>query len=453
MASSSQSSASGSLGGITVTEKLSKGNYLIWKVQVLAVIRGARLDSYLTGATKKPSATIIIKKNEKEVEVSNPAVNEWIANDQQVLGYLLTTMSRDVLSKVATCGSAAALWSVVEGMFSSATRARSINTKITLTNTKKGDLSVAEYVGKIRALADELATSDKLVDEEDLISFIIVGLDEDFEPIISSLVSKSEHVSLGEAYSQLLSFEQRMKLRQEHSANLAHRGRGRGQQQQGRGCGNQGNQQQQQCGRGGKNCGRRRGNTSYQRQGGNNTDNRPKCQLCYKRGHTVIDCWYRYDEDFVPDEKYAGTAASYGVDSNWYVDTGATDHITGELEKLTIRDKYKGQDQVQAANGAGMVITHIGRSIVNTPSRPLYLNNILYVPNANKNLISAYRLMVDNSAFLELYPKHFSLKDQAMKEILLRGRCRGRLFPLPSSSLSTQQDKEALAATTPSLER
>jgi histone deacetylase 1/2 len=235
-----------------------------------------------------------------------------------------------------------------------------------------------------------------------------------------------------------------MKMRQEHSANLANRGRG---------CGNPGrdrsNQQpQQQRGRGGNSRGRGRGNNSNQRQGGNGVDNRPKCQLCYKRGHTVIDCWYRYDEDFVPDEKYAGTAASYGVDSNWYVDTGATDHVTGELEKLTIRNKYKGQDQVQTANGAGMVITHIGHSVVNTPSRPLYLKNILYVPNASKNLISAYRLMVDTAAYFELYPKHFSLKDQATKETFLRGRCRGRLFPLSSSSLSTQQDKEALAATT-----
>jgi histone deacetylase 1/2 len=108
---------------------------------------------------------------------------------------------------------------------------------------------------------------------------------------------------------------------------------------------------------------------------------------------------------------------------------------------------------VQTANGAGMVITHIGHSVVNTPSRPLYLKNILYVPNASKNLISAYRLMVDTAAYFELYPKHFSLKDQATKETFLRGRCRGRLFPLPSSSPSAHQDKEALAATTPSLER
>ena len=33
-------------------------------------------------------------------------------------------------------------------------------------------------------------------------------------------------------------------------------------------------------------------------------------------------------------------APQYGVDTNWYLDSGATNHITGDLEKLTIRDRY-----------------------------------------------------------------------------------------------------------------
>jgi hypothetical protein len=35
---------------------------------------------------------------------------------------------------------------------------------------------------------------------------------------------------------------------------------------------------------------------------------------------------------------------SYGVNTNWYVDTRATDHITSELEKLMVRDKYHGYE-------------------------------------------------------------------------------------------------------------
>uniref|UniRef100_A0A453T288 Uncharacterized protein n=1 Tax=Aegilops tauschii subsp. strangulata TaxID=200361 RepID=A0A453T288_AEGTS len=51
----------------------------------------------------------------------------------------------------------------------------------------------------------------------------------------------------------------------------------------------------------------------------------------------------------------AAAEGSYGVDTNWYMDTGATNHITGELEKLTMHDKCYGHDQIYTtSNGAGM---------------------------------------------------------------------------------------------------
>jgi hypothetical protein len=30
---------------------------------------------------------------------------------------------------------------------------------------------------------------------------------------------------------------------------------------------------------------------------------------------------------------------TYNIDKNWYTDTGAFDHITSDLEKLTFREK------------------------------------------------------------------------------------------------------------------
>jgi hypothetical protein len=81
----------------------------------------------------------------------------------------------------------------------------------------------------------------------------------------------------------------------------------------------------------------------------------------------MVDCWYRFDENFTADGKYGGAATtSYGVDSNWCTNTGATNHVTSELEKLTVRDKYKGNGQVHTANGVGMNISHIGYSNVKT---------------------------------------------------------------------------------------
>jgi hypothetical protein len=65
------------------------------------------------------------------------------------------------------------------------------------------------------------------------------------------------------------------------------------------------------------------------------------CQVCFKEGHTAADCWHRYDDTYVPDQRLVNAATSaYTVDTNWYADTGAIDHIMGELEKLTTHDRY-----------------------------------------------------------------------------------------------------------------
>jgi hypothetical protein len=141
-----------------------------------------------------------------------------------------------------------------------------------------------------------------------------------------------------------------------------------------------------------------------------------------------------YDEKYVPEVKHAAAAMnSYIVDTNWYTDTGATDHITGELEKLSIREKYTGSDQVHTANGACMTISHHGKTTIRTPHRNLNLNHVLHIPQATKNLVSIHRLAKDNNVFLEFHPNFFLIKDRDTRSTILRWRCRKGLYPLPAA--------------------
>jgi hypothetical protein len=68
---------------LPVQEKLSKINYATWKAQVLATIRGARLEGYLTGKIKKPEEMITNKEGDK---VLNPSYEDWLTTYQQVQG-------------------------------------------------------------------------------------------------------------------------------------------------------------------------------------------------------------------------------------------------------------------------------------------------------------------------------------------------------------------------------
>jgi hypothetical protein len=78
------------------------------------------------------------------VHQHNPAYSQWVARDQAVLGYLLSSLTRETLVAVATCTRAADAWSELSKLYSSQSRARTINTRIALTMTKKQHLSVAD---------------------------------------------------------------------------------------------------------------------------------------------------------------------------------------------------------------------------------------------------------------------------------------------------------------------
>jgi hypothetical protein len=236
----SSSLTSNPLLGVQVTEKLTRQNHTMWSAQVLATLRGARLERYVNGKAVAPAAEVEEKKADgKTIMASNPAYEEWFAADQQVLGFLLSSLSRDILAQVAISRTSAEAWKAISDMFASHTRARTTNVQLALATTKKENMSVAQYYSKMKGLADEMAAAGKPLDDEELVMYICNGLDLEFNPLVSALVTRIEPVTPTELYSQLLSFETRLELQLgtgSSSANTAGRG-GRGENQQMRGSG------------------------------------------------------------------------------------------------------------------------------------------------------------------------------------------------------------------------
>jgi hypothetical protein len=131
------------------------------------------------------------------------------------------------------------------------------------------------------------------------------------------------------------------------------------------------------------------------------------------------------------EEKNVNAAISYGVDSNWYGDSGATDHVTGELDKLAVKDAYNGNEQIYNTSGSGMRIEHVGESVIHTPYRDLRLKHALHVPQATKNLTSVHRIATDNNVFFERHPNFFFIKDQESRRTLIHGRSKGGMYQIP----------------------
>jgi len=139
--SSSSAFPSNPLQAKDVSEKLTRNNHAIWKVQVVSQIRGAQMFGHLTGAEKKPEEFLVDKEGNQS---PNSEFATWDAQDHKVLSFLFGTLSREILVHVAHVKTAAALWSAIEAIFVSQTHARKINLRIALATTKKDNLSVAD---------------------------------------------------------------------------------------------------------------------------------------------------------------------------------------------------------------------------------------------------------------------------------------------------------------------
>lgn len=86
-------------------------------------------------------------------------------------------------------------------MFFSATKAHFVNTIIALATSKKGNLSLAEYVSKIHALGDELTNSGKTIDNDKHVSYILTSLEEEYNPVMTYLVARVEPVTVADTFA------------------------------------------------------------------------------------------------------------------------------------------------------------------------------------------------------------------------------------------------------------
>ena len=201
--------------GCPISEKLSKHNFPLWSLQVLSTLRSCQPEHYIDPDTEVPPRKIA-KDSTKPTELSdNPEYKEWVAKDQQIVNYLLSSITKVVMVQVSNCTTSAEMWRVIQEMTASQSRGRIINMRMALATAQKGSSTIAEYFSKMKSLADDMASEGKRLEDEEIASFILAGLDAEYNPIVSSVTSRGkEPLSLGQLHTQLVSWEQRIDLQE-----------------------------------------------------------------------------------------------------------------------------------------------------------------------------------------------------------------------------------------------
>jgi hypothetical protein len=208
-----------------------------------------------------------------------------------IFNTIISTLSVEALPHVIGLSTSRGVWLTLETLFSAQSQSSILQLKQQLATLKKGAQSISAYFQKAQGFSHLLAAIGKPVDASELVSNILAGLGPDYDPLVTSVTTRQDSISLNDLYGYMLSYESR--LEQHKSAidlnistvNTAQRqspsypGNNRGS--------NPGYRNNFSRGRG---CGRGRGPPQQFPSSGPSSFQRPTCQVCHKQGHTAATC-------------------------------------------------------------------------------------------------------------------------------------------------------------------
>jgi hypothetical protein len=230
---------------------------------------------------------------------------------------------------------------------------------------------MAVYYAHLQALADTLASIGQPLRPDEFDNYVLDGLDEEYDSIVE--LARERGMPSHDLYSRLLSTEQRIESRRAsvHHAHAARYGKQYRPTSFGSSStpppgpsapkpnysprsGSAGGNAAASSGRvdartGGRSDSRVDGRSDGRRMG-------TICQLCDEPGHVAARCFKRFNKSFLgmyndgrfldrqlsmanhvygPSGQAPGHTSTLPVDPAWYLDSGATDHFSAEMDNRT----------------------------------------------------------------------------------------------------------------------
>ncbi|KAM1009720.1 hypothetical protein FF1_045122 [Malus domestica] len=115
-----------------------------------------------------------------------------------------------VLSVVASKRSARATWEALEQRYASSSQNRILFFRNELLQTKKGDLSVADYLDRMNVIADNLALAVQPVSDDELVQIMLNNPGPAFEMTVSAAQACDTPITYPTLEALLLTSERRM---------------------------------------------------------------------------------------------------------------------------------------------------------------------------------------------------------------------------------------------------
>ena len=448
-----------------LSEKLDKNNFHAWKFRMTNFLMGKGYWEYIDG--DKEDAPEIPEEHVTAEQVK--ALKEWNQGARKVMYWLSVSIQDTMIGHIQDANSPKEAWSSLVTLFETSTKARKLQLKNDLNTVEKKSMSINDYALKIKSICESLASIGVSVDDDDKVEVCLRGLGPTYKQFKTSIRTRENIPCFADLVSMLIVEEKN--LGEESSSQgknsseqvfYSNRGRGRGRGfGGGRGRGNQNYGQQQQQNQFSENQqtggrGQFRGRGSQRGRGFQRQQSDRSCYYCGKPGHMQADC-YKKQNDMkngrLQQNNYASSSKSNednerlfvmqhmmntmstGVsqcrDNVWYVDSGASNHMTSHGEWFKDMQKMENAGYVETGDDTTHPIAHTGNVPLSmTDGKVKYLAEVLHVPNITKNLVSVGQMVEQglqvrfnaDGLFVEEYKKNGKL--------IAQGKKVGRMFTL-----------------------
>ncbi|KAH0720363.1 hypothetical protein KY285_005165 [Solanum tuberosum] len=346
------------VGGLM--KKLNNNNYSTWSTCIMSYMQGQDLWEVVNDSKGTQPAT----------EDSNGTLRKWKIKDGKAMFALKTTIEEDVLEHIRDATTPKQAWDTFAKLFSKKNDTRLQLLESELLSIGQCTMTIAQYFHKVKMLCREISELDPQapIGETRTKRIIIHGLKPDYRSFIVVVQGWRNQPSLVEFENLLAGQEALAKqmsgvsLKGEEEALYVNKSRGNPKQYNAGGSERTDDKSKSHQGeRSSKNS--RVSNKRFEGQ----------CHNCGKKGHKANICWFK--KRTIESNAAATSGPKENSKDDWdveaffaveqeelaltIVDSGTSNHMTGDKKKLQNLSKYKGSREVVTADDTKLSITHI----------------------------------------------------------------------------------------------
>jgi transposase InsO family protein len=388
-------------------DKFDGSDFGFWKMQIEDFLYQRNLHEPLTG--QKPDSM----KQE-----------DWVIKDRQALGIIRLSLAKNVAFNIVKETTTAGVMKALSDMYEKPSAANKVYLMRRLYNLRMSEgRSVADHINEFNMIISQLSSVEINTDDEIKALLLISSLPESWDVIVTAVSSSrgSEKLKFDEVRDIILSESIRRKEIGESSGNaLSMEGRGRSKS---------------------KGDHRRRGKSKG--RGKSQVRGDISCWNCGEKGHFRSNCpkprnkkdqkKKTQDEDSVCSTEDLGDALVLNVESpieSWILDSGASFHSSPSRE-IFLNFRSGNFGKVYLADNKALEITGRGDVTIQTSEGGKWkLQDVRYIPNLKKNLISVGQL--DSAGYKTVFGES-SWKIVKGAMVIARGTKSGTLYTTSES--------------------